>query len=68
MQKYPDLVLSLFFGLLLSQMESSIVATSLLDIARAFNDFIRIQWVVLSYLLTYMGKSLTDGKVSMACA
>lgn len=56
LKPHSEIMRSLFFGLLLSQMESSIVATSLLDIAHAFDDFIRIQWVVLAYLLTYMGK------------
>lgn len=54
----------LFLGLLLSVMESSIVATSLIDIARSFDDFIRIQWVVLAYLLTYMGFALLFSRVS----
>lgn len=37
-------------------MDTSIVATALVDIAKDFDDYIRIQWIVLSYLLTYMGK------------
>jgi hypothetical protein len=46
---------SLLLGLLLSVMESSIVATALVTIGDEFQDFSRIIWTVLSYLLSYMG-------------
>lgn len=39
-------------------MDSSIVATALITIGNYFDDFLQIQWVVLAYLLTYLGKSL----------
>lgn len=37
-------------------MDSSVVATALVTIGDAFEDFERLQWVVLAYLLTYLGK------------
>ena len=37
-------------------MDSSIVATALVTIGKDFNDFVRLQWIVLSYLLIYLGK------------
>lgn len=37
-------------------MDSSVVATALVTIGNDFNDFLRLQWVVLAYLLTYLGK------------
>lgn len=48
---------SLCFGLVLSVMDSSVIATALVTIGNDFNDFMRIQWVVLAYLLTYLGNT-----------
>jgi len=36
-------------------MDSSIVATALVTIGAHFDDFVKLQWVVLAYLLTYLG-------------
>jgi len=46
---------SLALALFLGGIDSSIVATALITIGRNFNDFARLQWVVLAYLLTYLG-------------
>lgn len=46
---------SLCLALFLGAVDSSIVATALVTIGRDFNDFIQLQWIVLAYLLTYLG-------------
>ncbi|MCJ1318879.1 hypothetical protein MMC15_004211 [Xylographa vitiligo] len=46
----------LCLGLLLSIVDSSIVATALVNIEDYFNDFFDSIWVVLAYLLAYMGE------------
>lgn len=46
---------SLCFALLLGAMDSSIVATALVSIGAQFDDFRRLQWVVLAYLLVDLG-------------
>lgn len=45
-------------GLLFSTLDTSIVATSLVTISHDMNDFVNGPWIVLAYLLTYMGKTL----------
>lgn len=45
----------LLAGLLFSTLDTSIVSTSLVTISNDLNDFTNAPWVVLSYLLTYMG-------------
>jgi hypothetical protein len=47
---------SLYLGLVLSIMDSSAVSTALVTIGAHFNDFVHIQWVVLAYMLTYLGQ------------
>lgn len=47
---------SLYLGLVLSIMDSSAVSTALVTIGAHFDDFIHIQWVVLAYMLTYLGQ------------
>lgn len=37
-------------------MDSSAVSTALVTIGDHFNDFMHIQWVVLAYMLTYLGR------------
>ena len=49
---------SLAFSLILSVMDSSIVATALVTIGAHFDDFVKLQWVVLAYLLTYLGRTI----------
>lgn len=45
----------LLFGLLFATLDTSIVSTSLVTISHDLGDFVNAPWVVLSYLLTYMG-------------
>jgi MFS family permease len=47
---------SLGFGLLLSVMDTSIIATALVTISQDFDGFNKSNWTVLAYTLTYMGK------------
>lgn len=60
LQSSPRLLIlvtsSLLLGLMLSIMDTSIVATSLVVIGKDFDDFIHVTWVVLAYLLTYTGR------------
>lgn len=44
-------------GLLFSVMDTTIVSTGLVTIAYDLNDFQNMYWVVLAYLLSYLGKS-----------
>lgn len=46
---------SLLMGLLFSSLDTSIVSTSLVTISHDLNDFTNAPWIVLAYLLTYMG-------------
>ncbi|PWY68668.1 MFS general substrate transporter [Aspergillus heteromorphus CBS 117.55] len=55
---------SLLFGLMLSVMDGSLVATALVTIGDHFQDFRRIQWVVLSYLLAYLAFTLVLPRIS----
>jgi hypothetical protein len=50
------LVTSLLVGMLFSTIDTSIVSTSLITISHQLDDFSKSSWVVLSYLLTYMGE------------
>jgi len=52
------LVISLLAGLLFSSLDTSIVSTSLVTISHDLDDFTNAPWIVLAYLLTYMGESL----------
>lgn len=47
---------SLALGLMLAVMETSITATALVTISDFFGDSLKATWVVLAYLLSYMGK------------
>lgn len=42
-------------GLFLTMVETTITATALISIGNYFNESLKVTWVVLSYLLTYMG-------------
>uniref|UniRef100_A0A093VGU8 Multidrug resistance protein 3 n=1 Tax=Talaromyces marneffei PM1 TaxID=1077442 RepID=A0A093VGU8_TALMA len=55
---------SLYLGLVLSIMDSSAVSTALVTIGAHFDDFVHIQWVVLSYMLTYLGFALAFSRIS----
>ncbi|KAH6894148.1 major facilitator superfamily domain-containing protein [Thelonectria olida] len=58
------LVLSLLTGLLFSSLDTSIVSTSLVTISQDLNDFVNAPWIVLAYLLTYMGFAVCVSKLS----
>ncbi|KAF2670482.1 MFS general substrate transporter [Microthyrium microscopicum] len=48
-------VTMLSLGLFLSVMETTIIATALIDISSNLGDFERSNWIVVSYMLTYTG-------------
>jgi MFS family permease len=54
-----DLLMSgrLLLGLLFSSLDASIVSTSLVAISSDLSNFVDAPWVVLSYLLAYLGMS-----------
>ncbi|KAF6826835.1 MFS multidrug transporter [Colletotrichum musicola] len=58
------LVVSLLLGLLLSTLDTSVVATSLITISEEFHDHGNAPWVLLAYMLTYMGFSVVVSKMS----
>ncbi|KGQ07335.1 putative MFS-type transporter yusP [Beauveria bassiana D1-5] len=58
------LVTSLLSGLLFSSLDTSIAATSLVAISRELQDFGNAPWIVLAYLLTYMGFAIVISKLS----
>ncbi|KAF5675241.1 multidrug transporter [Fusarium heterosporum] len=58
------LVISLLTGLLFSSLDTSIVSTSLVTISHDLNDFTNAPWIVLAYLLTYMGFAVCVSKLS----
>ncbi|KAK8145449.1 hypothetical protein G3M48_004408 [Beauveria asiatica] len=58
------LVTCLLSGLLFSSLDTSITATSLVAISRELQDFGNAPWIVLAYLLTYMGFAIVISKLS----
>ncbi|KAF4980356.1 hypothetical protein FZEAL_3617 [Fusarium zealandicum] len=58
------LVLCLLTGLLFSSLDTSIVSTSLVTISHDLDDFVNAPWIVLAYLLTYMGFAVCVSKLS----
>ncbi|ATY60310.1 MFS multidrug [Cordyceps militaris] len=58
------LVTCLLAGLLFSSLDTSIASTSLVTISRELQDFGNAPWVVLAYLLTYMGFAVVISKLS----
>ncbi|KAG6010453.1 hypothetical protein E4U21_006454 [Claviceps maximensis] len=58
------LIVSLLIGLLFSSLDTAIVATSLVTISHDMNDFVNAPWIVLAYLLTYMGFAVCIAKLS----
>ncbi|KID89864.1 Major facilitator superfamily domain, general substrate transporter [Metarhizium guizhouense ARSEF 977] len=58
------LMASLLVGLLFSSLDTSIVATSLVTISHELNDFANAPWIILAYLLTYMGFAVCIAKLS----
>lgn len=51
-------------GLLLSTLETSIIATALISIATSLGDFAQSNWVVVSYLLTYTAFMVIFARIS----
>lgn len=47
----------LLVGLLISTLDTTIVSTSLVTISNDLDDFVNAPWIVLAYLLTYMGSN-----------
>ncbi|KAI0476082.1 major facilitator superfamily domain-containing protein [Xylariaceae sp. FL0804] len=58
------LVAILLLGLLFSSLDASIVSTSLVTISIELQDFLNAPWVVLSYLLAYLGLAIGFAKLS----
>ncbi|KAL0937740.1 MFS multidrug transporter [Colletotrichum truncatum] len=58
------LILSLLLGLFFSTLDTSIIATSLITISIEFHDHANAPWILLAYLLTYMGCSVGVAKLS----
>ncbi|KAH8157019.1 hypothetical protein CIB48_g11223, partial [Xylaria polymorpha] len=52
------LVAILLLGLLFSSLDASIVSTSLVTISIDLQDFLNAPWVVLAYLLAYLGLAI----------
>lgn len=55
---------SLLLGLLFSSLDASIVSTSLVTISIDLRDFLNAPWVVLAYLLAYLGLAIGFAKFS----
>lgn len=49
---------SLFLGLLLSTLETTIISTALVTIASDLGNFSLSNWIVVSYLVTYTGTAM----------
>ncbi|KAI0862955.1 major facilitator superfamily domain-containing protein [Xylaria cubensis] len=58
------LVTILLLGLLFSSLDASIVSTSLVTISIDLQDFLNAPWVVLAYLLAYLGFAIGFAKFS----
>ncbi|KAJ6443901.1 MFS multidrug transporter [Purpureocillium lavendulum] len=58
------LFMSLLVSLLFSSLDTSIVSTALITISHELNDFVNAPWIVLAYLLTYMGFAVCISKLS----
>ncbi|KAK6532583.1 hypothetical protein TWF281_006766 [Arthrobotrys megalospora] len=55
--------LGIWISLFLAAFETTVVATSLVDITSEFQDFNRASWIVVVYLLTYNGFLLLSSKL-----
>ncbi|KAI1852480.1 hypothetical protein JX266_002658 [Neoarthrinium moseri] len=62
--RFWALALGLCLGLLLSMMDSSIVATSLFSIGTEFHELDTVNWVALAYTLCYLGFSVFFARLS----
>ncbi|KAH7157524.1 major facilitator superfamily domain-containing protein, partial [Dactylonectria estremocensis] len=61
-QKYP--VTGPRQVVLVLSLDTSIVSTSLVTVSQDLNDFVNAPWIVLAYLLTYMGFAVCISKLS----
>lgn len=52
-------------GLLFSVMDTTIVSTALVTIAADLEDFQNMYWVVLAYLLSYLGQQLLSDALAV---
>ncbi|KAI0419520.1 hypothetical protein F5X98DRAFT_65485 [Xylaria grammica] len=62
--RQATLVAILLLGLLFSSLDASIVSTSLVTISIDLQDFLNAPWVVLAYLLAYLGLAIGFAKLS----
>ncbi|KAL1841855.1 hypothetical protein VTJ49DRAFT_6532 [Mycothermus thermophilus] len=58
------LIIGVSLGLFLSMIDGTIVATALFSIAVEFGDVDNINWVALSYVLTYLGCAVLFARAS----
>ncbi|UNI24085.1 hypothetical protein JDV02_009861 [Purpureocillium takamizusanense] len=58
------LFIALLVSLLFSSLDTSIVSTALITISHELDDFVNAPWIVLAYLLTYMGFAVCISKLS----
>ncbi|KAH9888648.1 MFS general substrate transporter [Xylariomycetidae sp. FL2044] len=58
------LVTALLLGILFSSLDALIVSTSLVTISIHLQDFLNAPWVVLAYLLAYLGFAIGFAKMS----
>ncbi|KAI0388569.1 putative MFS multidrug transporter [Xylariaceae sp. FL0594] len=58
------LVAILLLGLLFSSLDASIVSTSLVTLSIDLHNFLDAPWVVLAYLLAYLGLAIAFAKLS----
>ncbi|KAI1101000.1 MFS general substrate transporter [Jackrogersella minutella] len=58
------LIATQLIGLLFSAIDASIVSTALVTISISLQDFLDSPWVVLSYLLAYLGFAICFAKLS----
>lgn len=64
LQKKADILHSLCFGLFLSLLDTSIVATALYTIGAEFNALNSVTWVALAYTLSYVGCTVLFAQIS----
>ncbi|KAI0132005.1 major facilitator superfamily transporter [Xylariales sp. AK1849] len=62
--RFGLLAVGLCLGLLLSFMDSSIIATSLFSIGTEFEDMEQVNWVALAYTLCYLGFAVFFARLS----
>ncbi|KAI8956752.1 MFS general substrate transporter [Daldinia sp. FL1419] len=58
------IIIAQLIGLLFSALDASIISTSLITISIDLQNFLDVPWVVLSYLLAYLGCAIGFAKLS----